>query len=342
MARCPSVGLLLFGLLASGRAFPDLQLLQWNPHWQCFAWNTNNCTAEASRVLPELLLETDIDFANIIEFDADLPLPESWSSIRSNRSCGKDIVDLVYNHVRWQPSGEVVSDCMERSPLDRPFVVQQFKNTNTSEEVIVIGAHFPHPASYVFSTMNEAQVLRDALQVYLRKTSVERVLLIADTNELVNVSSARIMRYLGVPEGPIVSTSLERTCCFDNGFPAPSTFDRIVANFGGHMETTVLFDPLPYWAKEVEDPNDPSSRKGAFHKAVTGTLSMSPGPPPPSPVNVVLIACVATAAVLVLAGVLASCCICWRRRRAAKMLDPQVASGATPEGACQGESRDVP
>jgi len=263
--------------LANG-AFPDLRLLQWNPHWQCFAWNTNNCSAEAAATLPMLLEESDIDFANVIEFEAPgWSPPENWTSIDS--TCGIDLVDLIYNNVRWELSGPGEKGCMveamNETKRDRPYLIQQFINTNTSEGVIVIGAHFPHPASFTVSTFKEAEVLKGALKRVLNATDVQKVVLIADTNEWTSVSSESLMSYLGAPGDTVVSSSLERTCCFDNDFAAWGAFDRIVANFGAEMETEVLFDPLPLWAHEVKNVSDPASRRGAFHKAVRCVLLMT-------------------------------------------------------------------
>lgn len=287
-----------------GSGFPDLQLLQWNPHWQCFVWNPNNCSAEAAAILPQILQDSDIDFANIIEFEVpNFTLPSNWTGIPSNDSCGIDQVDLIYNNVRWLPSGPSVKGCM--APKDRPFIIQQFTDTNTSEGVIVIGAHFPHPASFTLSTLKEVEVLKIALQSALSTTAVKKVVLIADTNEWRSVSSSRIMKYLEVPAGPIVSTSLETTCCFDNDFASWGAFDRIIANFGAEMVTEVLFDPLPAWAQEFQNVSDPSSRKGAFHKAVKGTLIIEgSGSPTHRTHNIGLITLVVVL-VLVGAGVLA-------------------------------------
>eukprot|EP00931_Biecheleriopsis_adriatica_P002698 TRINITY_DN10374_c3_g1_i2.p1 TRINITY_DN10374_c3_g1~~TRINITY_DN10374_c3_g1_i2.p1 ORF type:complete len:467 (+),score=82.70 TRINITY_DN10374_c3_g1_i2:23-1423(+) len=256
-------------VLLASCARGDLQLLQWNPHWQCFAWNSNDCAAQARKSLQAMLQGFDVDFANLIEFEDDgFSMPAGWTSIRSSLSCGKDRLDLVYRSTKWRPAattGAGAKGCMVQH--DRPFIVQQFDSIGGSDSIIVVGAHFPHPASNTDSTL-QADVLQTALQDILAVTGIDKVVLLADTNESPSVSSSRLMSFLGIP-GETVSTSLQPTCCFDNSFPSWGTFDRIIANFGLQMQTQVLHDPLPTWAHEVQLA---SSRRGAFHKAIKGVL----------------------------------------------------------------------
>jgi len=259
-------------LLASGRA--DLRVLQWNPHWQCFAWDANNCTQQAQHHLRKLLFERDLDFANIIEFEvSDFAAPPGWASVY-NAACGMDKVDLMYNQRRWVPSrsaGSSAHGCMAAN--DRPFVIQRFDSTIGAGSLFVIGAHFPHPVSMTNSALEETMALKRALHTVGAAGGDERVILVADTNENENTPSHGIMGQLLNLRSPVISTSLEHTCCFDIDFKERG-FDRVVANFGVGMDTEVLFDPVPAWAHEVKDGE---ARRGAFHKAILGTLALPNG-----------------------------------------------------------------
>lgn len=269
-----SLGALLSAMVAPGPLlgdlFQDLHLLQWNPHWQCTAWNVSNCAFEAGKALSQLLRSLDIDFANIIEYrEPGYVLPEPWSSVPS-ATCGLDVLDLVYNRALWAAIPSNASNwtgCMQEAPADRPFLIQEFARLRTSERLVVVAAHFPHPPTIWSQSMEEAVVLKKALREVLGSTATRRVLLIADTNEYPSTSNRHIAEYLGFPGGVVVNTSLEPTCCFDTDFAEWGTFDRILANFGDVMETRVLFDPLPEWAKEQR-----GGRRGAFHKAIHGVL----------------------------------------------------------------------
>lgn len=288
-------------LVAMTQVVADLHILQWNPHWQCFVWNQHDCRKEAISELTRMLESMDVDFANIIEFDDahSLPVPSAWRSLQAE--CGPDRVALLYNQRRWRPSstdGTLQVGCMDYR--DRPFIVQAFEAVPLSNgsgagsrrprlpRVIVIGAHFPHsdgPGTMLEGS--QVQGLRDALASVIVKAETTKVVLVADTNEHYTTSSLAISQYLAFPTGPVLSTSLEQTCCFDNGFPKRDTFDRIIANFGHSMETDVLIEePLPLWARQV---SPSSSKKAAFHKPIRGTLTLpkptdgEPTEPPSAP-----------------------------------------------------------
>lgn len=232
-----------------------LNLLQWNPHWQCFVKNEKNCKENAEAALESLLAHYDVDFANIVELaDNNYSLPVPWVWI--TKDCGKDRTALIYNSSRWAPGtmeGSGAEGCMEEG-RDRPFVVQQFTAKVPGQlvpQVVVIGAHYPHTA--------EREALKQSLAFVLSATKVPEVILIADTNENSWVSNDNIMKDIG--QGAVTGTNLERTCCYNDNFYEAHTFDRIIANFDGVMSTTVLFDTLPYWA-----------RTGEFHKGILGQL----------------------------------------------------------------------
>jgi len=100
----------------------------------------------------------DIDFANLVEFESkDFKLAENYVGITSDQTaCPKDVTQLVYNSARWEPSSsssDRATGCLAKG--DRPFVLQAFKPKDTKSSqgidgIIVIGAHFPHPAQLPF------------------------------------------------------------------------------------------------------------------------------------------------------------------------------------------------
>jgi len=275
----------LLELLGTGSA--SLQLLQWNPHWQCTAWNASGYRENAAMKLKDMLEESDIDFANIIEFEVGSQLlPANWTDI--NASCGWDTTTLVYNKQRWRPASSVgagASGCMGSG--SGPFIVQQFDRICDAgsgipsggdglESLLVIGAHFPSPrVSSESWAAEQTGGLREALQAIVNATRVDKVVLIADTNAGSSTSNSDIGSSVGLPGGSFVGTSMEPTCCFHSGFPENSTFDRIIANFGGAMDTAVLMgDPVPAWA-EVIQPG--TGVKGGFHKPLHGVLLFGDG-----------------------------------------------------------------
>jgi len=284
-------------------AGPKINVLQWNPHWQCFVWDEQDCKGEAERQANEWLAALDLDFANLIEFaDPNFTVPSGWTALTAH--CDHDLVSLVYNDRRWRadPSPAARADgCLvasfNGSAPDRPFVVQRFERLGSNEStavsnatvangtnvtnvtgvvnvpssVIVIGAHFPHPVTVAGDLPDEQfAILRVPLQAMMNSTGTRDVILIADTNLAANIPSTSIATSIGMPGTDIVSTSLERTCCFDVDFrfTPEFTFDRVIANFGVDMMTKVLIEePIPAWAQQVK-----GSSKGAFHKPVQGAI----------------------------------------------------------------------
>jgi len=233
-----------------------------------------------------MLQDSNIDFANLIEFDdfSNLTsIPDAWAWLQT--TCGRDRVALLYNASRWRiaslgGAGQV--GCMISE--DRPFIVQAFERIDIAtkgsfdalDSVVVIGAHFPHPSRFNESLSDDLVLpLRLALQSVIEASATSEVVLIADTNEFTSTSSDMITSYLELPGNTTMSTSLEQTCCFDNGFSTWGAFDRIIANFGTGMETVVLMDsPLPLWAQQV---NPVTQKKGAFHKPIKGILKIAEG-----------------------------------------------------------------
>jgi len=241
----------------------DLHVLQWNAHWQCFARNQNDCRRQAQSILHGMLQDPDIDFANVIEFD-DVnnlaSLPHTWGRLQT--TCGRDRVALLYNTSKWRTSslgGSWKAGCMISE--GRPFIAQAFDRGDSAREgssdavggVVVIAAHFPHPSSFGKRLSDDLVLpLRLAIQAVMEASATRKVVLIADTNEFTSTSSDMIKSYLELPGNTTMSTSLEQTCCFDNGFPTQDTHDRIAACCCSGIEIVDLMDsPLPLVAQQV-------------------------------------------------------------------------------------------
>jgi len=185
---------------------------------------------------------------------------------------------------------------------DRPFLVQQFDSVDGQEKLIVAAAHFPHPSFDqsvdAYKKTASTAPLRDGIRTVMQATGVKDVVVIADTNAWSWISSDVIMKDMLELPGTAISTKLERTCCFDAGYPEALTFDRIMANFGGELSTTVLFEDVPVWANQTKlsqcgprdscGPNQTTIlKKGAFHKPILARLEMEkkaePWPVVPTP-----------------------------------------------------------
>eukprot|EP00929_Paragymnodinium_shiwhaense_P089193 TRINITY_DN49391_c0_g1_i2.p1 TRINITY_DN49391_c0_g1~~TRINITY_DN49391_c0_g1_i2.p1 ORF type:complete len:460 (+),score=89.73 TRINITY_DN49391_c0_g1_i2:179-1381(+) len=306
-ARCAWVAILLQQLTDCGACgggdwalLPNhtLNLLQWNPHWECF--KDSNCSAGAKAALNELLVARDVDFANLVEFEEGWTAPTGWQAVR--KTCGVDTTLLIYNSERWRPlRGGVVEasfdGCLERNENgdDRPFAGQVFEAANASLDlgVLVVGAHYPHVGFYEMGTAG----LAESVQKALAATNCTAVIAIADFNVDLSKSwavpesldgagsSEKLLEDVGAPGGSdaVVSSELQKTCCANDGFSY--TFDRVISNFGRAMDTTMLFHnpsdetTIPSWAVINSTEIGHASE---FHKAIFGKLDTRPKPPPPS------------------------------------------------------------
>lgn len=283
--------------LGGGRA-AELRLLQWNPHWQCFAGNGSTpCGQKVPELLDKRLVSYDVDFANIVELNISWTPPTPWKAIDAVCSPSRlecfDQTTLVFNSDRWAPSKSPsagANGCIQEVPHpNRPYIVQQFDGLRGQPPVVVVGAHYSHCSSI--------GSLPGALDQIMNTTGASQVLLLADTNRFAehfnilntqmchstktyapkcgqpcsgasvcNSSSEIMAQLLGRRyAGKVVSSELRPSCC-NNAFGVGYTFpyDRILANFGHGMATTLLDDPAPAWAGRE------------FHKAVLGALQVSP------------------------------------------------------------------
>jgi len=255
----------------------SLNLLQWNPHWQCF--KDSSCEANVHRLAVERLQAFQIDFANLIEYDMAWQPPQPWRRIL--HTCGVDVVMLVYDSSRWElpDSGASGSKgCIV--PRGRPYIIQQF-NGKYSSPVIVVGAHYDHCAP---SGNLPASVSRT-----MQKTGVRQVILIADTNRYaLGVSPAStdacqsqdsgicsqratcrsnidlLEELVSACNKIVIGAELQPSCCKQSHIPDSQAFlfpfDRIVTNFGVSMQTRHLDEAIPSWVTN------------SFHRAIAATL----------------------------------------------------------------------
>jgi len=284
----------LAGAAAAAEVAPQ-NLFVWNPHWQCFVWNQNECAEHVVEALNMFLVAFDVDFATVIELaDSTYQSPTGWEFIVGK--CGHDLVNLFYNTLRWTPLGSQNVGCME-DPEDRPYVIQPFVGAS-GEKVIVVGAHFPHPKFSpelsVYEATAKTKHLREALAEVRQQTHIEKIVLMADTNAWSWISNEMIwQRQLDLP-GSLVSTRLMNTCCLDADFPDAFTFDRIMANFGDAMQSTALYmGDLPNWTHQVN-----GTKIGAFHRPVFARVELLPQQSSPTAVWIAMILFLVTTIVL--------------------------------------------
>lgn len=284
---------------------PQNNLFVWNPHWQCFVWNQNECAEHVIEALNMFLVAFDVDFATVIELaDHTYQSPSGYEFLKSQ--CGHDLVYLFYNSLRWSPSGNATLGCMEVDPrLDRPFLIQPFLGAS-GDKVIAVGAHFPHPTFSpelnVYAATARTAALKDALAEVRKESATEKIVLMADTNAWSWISNEQIWQgQLELP-GSLVGTELMQTCCLDADFPAAFTFDRIMANFGDTMQSTALYmGDLPNWTHQVK-----GSKIGAFHRPVFARVELRSRESGPTAVWIAMILLLISTIVLapILLGVL--------------------------------------
>lgn len=259
-------------------------LAHWNPHWQCFSSAYPACTAGATNALDMLLQTGTVDFVNVIEFErgnATYVLPEGWASIGAYESCGTPHGDwdtLFYYASRWSVVGAPAVGCIVKS---RSFVAATFQHRETSQNVTIVGAHYPQTLNA--STHAYEDATASLRQIFsLLPDSGGKAVLLADTNTESPAGAARLPDHHGLNKTNrdilfdlgLWSSKIEppaaplyRGCCYSDGFSWQG--DRIIATFGKVVSSQILFDdPVPTWAAF------PSSE---FHKGMRLTLEASFG-----------------------------------------------------------------
>jgi len=215
-----------------------------------------------------------------------------WDIAVTSKCEAPDSTVLIYNSDRWidlgvLPFKEATGMCMVTTPKsDRPFATQVFKHKVSSQKILVVGAHYPHPS---LSTTNSDGELKRAIELemqrmketgQLKETENLPVLFMADTNvEATQESTQSFLRRLTGRDGvaALPQNGQWKTCCDNDGYH--HEYDRI----GLTGPATVPFSGLLF--------NTPQDRQwasgcniGSFHKAVVASFELQHAPPsPPSP-----------------------------------------------------------
>lgn len=133
---------------------------------------------------------------------------------------------------------------MENPPA-WPYIMQVFVPDprvaiiGDAARIAVVGAQLPEgqPQSSV-----GVEQIKASLGMLLQAAHAQQVLLAADVKAGAVVPSASVMERLQVPKAAgSISTQLYKTCCKSDGFLYE--FDRVMANFGHSMKTTLHHDP---------------------------------------------------------------------------------------------------
>lgn len=242
-----------------------LQVLTWNPHYQCFVNTDTCCKTYATSFINHQLLAKNIDFANFIDVEnviwTDF-LPAHYTAIMGTPCPKHDVTTLVYNAARWVPSGDSISMCLTADGSDRAGLIQRFRSVaDPTQNITVIGVHFSHdhPESLV--------VLKQAL--VSNGLQGDNIVLMGDTNFDVNdggnSSNEAMMAFLGLQLK--TGNELVKTCCLNDSGKTELqfTYDRIMTNFGTSMQSSVLPVTMP----------DGCTANEEMHLPLFGSISMA-------------------------------------------------------------------
>lgn len=252
---------------AEGRTQNDRHItaLVYNPHGECFAtkrpyswtkelgWHNNypKCEQHVTAFLDEVLASNasqKVDFAGLVYTNGRYTAPEHMGKVESSRCLtkhGNDDVLLLYDTRVWATKGDPHMGCMEGDLGGRPFLIQGFRGMGTTPSaspltLLVVAAHFPHP-HIATGNFDGQEILRKEVQAAKQSLSVDKILLVADTNFadfMVGSRGSSIMQAIG---GGIAyrTTTFAYTCCVSEGIEAfrYKGFDRVISNFGRSMDT---------------------------------------------------------------------------------------------------------
>jgi len=245
---------------ASGkrRHVDKISLYHWSPHWQCFAENHNGCKQKAKDQLTKDLTMHDVDFANVIEM-TDYTPPDGYKMVKSETCPSRDALFILYKEEKWTASGAATSGCMNRDrhgKADRAFLVTTFTSKGGEPgEIVVAGAHFPHPTPNDAScSVPGTDKLGDAIKQAAANT--KKVIFMADSNLQKQCPSNGIAEAISMPNAQsALSSNLVASCCWENknghGWAMGEFhFDRIVASFGKSLDDFEMLynNPVPKWA----------------------------------------------------------------------------------------------
>eukprot|EP00927_Polykrikos_kofoidii_P069231 TRINITY_DN6460_c0_g1_i1.p1 TRINITY_DN6460_c0_g1~~TRINITY_DN6460_c0_g1_i1.p1 ORF type:complete len:270 (+),score=36.47 TRINITY_DN6460_c0_g1_i1:56-865(+) len=238
----------------------NLNILQWNIHWECFIKSPGVCGPAAEVELTRLLTTNEIDIASVIELDDPNYVPPAGYAKKQSTMCGQDIVTILWKTDRLSFAGSATTVCMDPTP-DRPALIMSFSSAY-GEALTVVGAHYPHPGYQSRQKIADTTSLRNALASI---RPVGKVLLVADTN-VFGATNKEIFQDLGI--NSVIAGSDERfhTCCVHDGFYF--LFDRIIANFGT-MTSRMAWTDTPAWATAAPL----SYAASSMHRPLVGTLT---------------------------------------------------------------------
>jgi hypothetical protein len=250
-----------------------IKMYQWNPHYECFDGSTSpDCASSALEQITSHLTSDDVDFANIIELEKNDDFTVSGFK-RVPYTCEppgstSDQISFFYNSARWKQETEVTQGCAPSTT--RAYQVFSFSYMeDPSFKVVVAGAHFDHADSGQIPTVSTTAVA-DAIAKQAQDSNADKFIFLGDTNVYTNpttdIQTALLAGSPSLSSDVCVSTPLDaHTCCYNQGgdtsFPYP--FDRIFANFGSSMKSTIHDDPTPSWATFAK-----------FHRAIGGVLTV--------------------------------------------------------------------
>jgi len=262
-----ATGARLQGTDGTQRRQSYINSLVYNPHGECFAkknkfswsiergWHNNypQCQDNVKAFLNEILASNasrPVDFAGIVYTDGRYKPPKHMAKFMSK--CGNshvnDDVLLLYDKREWAPKGDLHKGCMGEDLNSRPFLIQGFRGMGTTPSaspltLLVVAAHFPHP-SVITGVFDGQEQLRKEVQAAKDALSVDKVLLVADTNfadYMLWSGGSAIMQAIGAGEA-YRTTALHYTCCYSEGTMWSFRFrgfDRVISNFGRSMQTVL-------------------------------------------------------------------------------------------------------
>lgn len=258
----------------SNYLYPNqINLLQWNTHYECFVKNKNDCcTKPLISYLNKMIPRTD--FANISMFEKTGYTPPSGYttidqfSAKPAFECGQDITTLIYNSKKWKAVSKPIYGCLV--PNDRAFIVQRFENKTTGYKVVIIGAHFSHPAQGQSYPSDSTAMISKTLQEHGISDESDHIILLADTNDNFPDKPTPDEVFMKAIVGQktkhnIVGSGPKQTCCCSdspNPTPFPYKTDRIISNRGTSKGKAVIPELTDIFGSIAKCPPPPGSTGG--------------------------------------------------------------------------------
>lgn len=231
------------------------------------------CSVPAKADLNKMLTGHDVDFASIVELDANSKYkPPPHYRMMTDRCPGgnSDTVSIIWNADRWQWVHSEQTGCMVT--LTNVYTIQRFKHVASSQRLLVVAAHYPSGFAVNAVDADLVKALQGAMDPDVS------VLVMADVNTAPvgqDTSEAFLQRLTG-KSGASVGNAL-KTCCANNVVPYSLSYDRIGLTEGFNPQPTIgemLLQPVPSWVGASID----------FHKPVYVSFDLMVRPCTPKPV----------------------------------------------------------